>query len=230
MFLLALQVPELKGPLLLDLGRNESGRSDGVLSLVSNLSFQLMGSDLPVLHDLLSDLAAADTSAGAVADGAILVATIELEVFDALEDLLIQLLFDDLSLDDCVGRDRVILVELFVDFIDLDGLDLVLLLPDDLTSDFVVDLVDGVADREVYFPEDALDESAHDSHQDEVHEDEENYDCRVVAGVPPAVIVGDGRPASLRQYLHHHILGVDEGFEVGKLDVFVVIGCILDEL
>jgi hypothetical protein len=83
MFLFALQISKLKGSLLLNLGRDEFGRSYGILSLSSDLSFQLMGSDFPVLHDLFCNLAATDASAGTVTDGSVLIATIELKVFDA---------------------------------------------------------------------------------------------------------------------------------------------------
>ena len=42
-----------------------------------------MSSYFPVLHDLLGYLAATDTSARTITDGAILISTIELEIFDA---------------------------------------------------------------------------------------------------------------------------------------------------
>ncbi len=78
-----------------------------------------MCSDLPVLHDLLGDLASTDASSGTVTDGSILVATIELEVFNALQDLLVQLLLDDLSFYDCIRSDGVVLIELLIYLIDL---------------------------------------------------------------------------------------------------------------
>ena len=90
------------------------------------------------------------------------------------------------------------MVELLIDLINLYGLDLVLLLPYDLAANFVIDLVDSVADSEVDFPEDTLDECAHNGHQYEVHKDEENDYACIKIGIPPAVIVSDGGPAGLR--------------------------------
>lgn len=59
---------------------------------------------------------------------------------------------------------------MLIDLINLYGLDLILLLLYDLTPNFIIDLVNGVADRKVDLPEDALDKSTHNCHQYEVHE------------------------------------------------------------
>lgn len=83
MFFLTLQISKLKSPLLLYFRRDELRGSYRVLSLSPDLCFQLMSSYFPVLHDLLGYLAATDTSARTITDGAILISTIELEIFDA---------------------------------------------------------------------------------------------------------------------------------------------------
>lgn len=112
------------------MGRDDGrqlGRSDRVLPLALHVrGLQLLRTDLPVLHYLLNYLAAADASLGSVAQRSVL-STVKLEILYPPEDLLIKFLLDDFPSDDCIGLKRLVLVELFVDFVDLSCLDLVFL-------------------------------------------------------------------------------------------------------
>lgn len=227
--LLDLQVAVLEGPLLLEVGRDHGrqlGRSDRVLPLALHVRrLQLLRADLPVLHYLLHYLAAADAPLRSFAQRSVF-SIVELEILDPPEYFLVQLFFDDFPSDDCIGLEGLVLVELFVDFIDFSCLYLVLLFLEHLGIDFFLDFVDGLAHREVDLPEDALDERAYHSHQHEMHDDEEDYYGCVVLWAAPAVVVDDGRPACLCQHLHQQILRVYVGLEVRELNVLVVAGVI----
>ena len=50
-----------------------------------------------------------------------------------------------------------------------------------------------------------------------MHEDKESDDIAVIILLSPAVAHCNGRPTSFSENLHHDVLRVDEGFEVGKL-------------
>ena len=98
-----------------------------------------------------------------------------------------------------------------------------------LISNFIINRIQYTADCKVYFPEDAFEQGGQHEHDDEVHNHEQDNDQSVEGTVPPAVVVDYLGPPSLSQQLHHDVLRVNEGPEVGKLDE-VVVGSWLDHL
>lgn len=63
---------------------------------------------------------------------------------------------------------------------------------------------------------------------DNMLNDEENNYKSIVIWKSPAVIKSYIRPSSLSQNLHHDVLWVNEGIEVRKLDLIVVLSIIIN--
>lgn len=113
---------------------------------------------------------------------------------------------------------------MFIDFIDLFGLLVDLLIFLFLVFDLCLHFIDHAANSEVYLPEDAFEKGAVDEDDHEVHQHEERDNKAVELLVMPAVVIDYFGPGSFSQDLHHEILGVDEGLEVGELGELTIRG------
>jgi hypothetical protein len=61
-----------------------------------------------------------------------------------------------------------------------------------------------------------------------VHKDKESDDITIVILFSPAVAHGNSRPTSFGENLHHDVLRVNEGFEIGKL-IENIVACVLTD-
>lgn len=144
-------------------------------------------------------------------------------LFQLLEDLLIELILNELSPDNGIGFYILIFLNILSDPHNLRGFNVKLLLLLLFLCGFLLAFcVDGV-DCEEDLPEDTLNEGRDDVDYGDVEEaEEEHYDDEVLWG-SPAVVEGYLRPSSLSEDLNQYVLSIYEALEVAELLVLIVV-------